>query len=271
MRIGRPLRQNLVLAAAVAALAITTWIVIDREQQAAQTPLTTIDTARVTALRVVAGDKPAREFERRDGRWWMRAPYVLPAHADAVARLVAIAAAPTRSRHAPDHFDASRIGLAPPQAILEIGGQQLAFGITDAIRGDRYVRTPDAIALMPDRFSGWLLAPAESEIDHRLAEPLVAVDTVLIDGIAQPALAAAWNRVTTSQVIAADTAAPPGPAIRVRLTDANGQAIDYTLHRRDDGRYLAVRGEPALAYPLDEAQLQQLLPPAGANRTLPVP
>lgn len=271
MRMRRPLRQNLVLAAAVAALAVATWIVVGREQQAAQRPLTTIDTARVTALSVVAGDKPARQFELRDGRWWMRAPYALPAHADAVARLVAIAAAPTRSRHVPDRFDESRIGLAPPQAVLEIGGQRLAFGTTDAIHGDRYVRTSDAIALMPDRFSGWLLAPPESEIDHRLAEPLALIDTVLIDGIAQPALAAAWNRVTTSQVIAVDPAVAPGTEIRVRLGDATGQAIDYAIRRRDDGRYLAVRGEPALAYPLDEAQLQQLLPTAADRRTFPVP
>lgn len=257
----RHLRQNLLLAAALGVLGATAWLVTAREQ-ASLAPLTTLDTAQITSLRVRIGDQAPRRFERRDGRWWMREPYAMPAHPDAVARLVAIAAAPTRSRHARDRFDPTRIGLAPPQAVLELDDLRLEFGITDAIRGDRYVRTADTIALMPDRFSGWLLAPAESEIDHRLAAPLQRLAQVRIAGIDRPELAAAWERVTTSQVIAPDASAANGTSIAVELVDADGGRIGYTIRRRDDGRYLAVRSDPALAYPLEENQMQQLLPAA---------
>jgi hypothetical protein len=260
--VRRHLRQNLLLAAAVGTLGAIAWIVTSREQRALA-PLTTVDTTHVTTLRVSVGEKPSRSFEHRDGRWWMREPYAMPAHADAVARLLAIASSPTRSRHPRDRFDAARIGLAPPQATLELGGLQLEFGITDAIHGDRYVRTSDAVALMPDRFSGWLLAPAESEIDHRLAEPLQRLTSVRIDGAERPELVDAWDRVTTSQVIAPDanaTNATNAAVIAVDLADAAGHRVGYTVRRRDDGRYLAVRTEPPLAYPLDENQMQQLLP-----------
>lgn len=265
----RHLRQNLLLAATLGVLGTIAWFVTAREQTV-RDPLTTLDTTRITTLRVSAGEQPSRLFERRDAGWWMREPYAMPAHADAVARLVAIAAAPTRSRHARDRFDATRIGLAPPQAVLELGDRRLEFGITDAINGDRYVRTEDTVALMPDRFSGWLLAPAESEIDHRLAAPLQTLTQVRIDGIDHPELATAWSRVTTSQVIAAEKTAMAGASISVQLVDPDGQRVDYTLRRRDDGRYLALRAEPALAYPLEEIQMQQLLPPVAAGASVPV-
>ena len=259
----RHLRQNLLLTAAVAALAAIVWFVTAREQASTLAPLTDIDTTRIAAVTVSARGKPIRRFDRHDGRWWMREPYAMPAHKDAVARLLAIAAAPTRSRHARDRFDAARVGLDPPQAVLELDGRRLEFGVTDAIRGDRYVRSGDTLALMPDRFSGWLLAPAESEIDHRLAEPLAHVVQVTIDGRDRPEFAAAWDRVTTSQVVAPETVS--GPARSVELADASGRRIAFTVRRRDDGRYVAVRTEPALAYPLDEPQIQQLLPAGGAG------
>jgi hypothetical protein len=262
--VRRQLRQNLVLAGVVALAAVAVWLVIRREQAAIELPLTAIDTTLTRELRVRNGDKPARHFERRDGVWWMREPYELPAHADAVARLLAIARAAPRSRHARAQFDLSRIGLDPPQAVLELDDCPIAFGLTDAIRGDRYVLSRQIVALMPDRFSAWLLAPAESELDHRLAAPLDTITDVVVDGRSRPELAAAWQRVTTSQVVAAQDA-PATATIRVELVAADGRRIRYTLWRRDDGRYAALRGEPALLYPLDEIQMQHLLPAANAG------
>jgi hypothetical protein len=260
----RQLRQNLVLAGIVALAAVTVWLVVRREQAAIARPLTAIDTTQTHELRVRNGDRPARRFERRDGVWWMREPYELPAHADAIDRLLAIARAAPRSRHARAQFELARIGLDPPQAVLELDGVPIAFGLTDAIRGDRYVLSDQTVALMPDRFSAWLLAPAESELDHRLAAPLGTITDVVIDGRSRPELAAAWQQVTTSQVVAAQ-AAPATATIPVELVGAGGRRIRYTLWRRDDGRYAALRGEPALLYPLDENQMQHLLPAANAG------
>ncbi len=255
----RQLRQNLVLAGIVALMAVTVWLVVQREQAAIELPLTAIDTSQTQELRVRNGDRPARHFERRDSVWWMREPYALPAHADAIGRLLAIARAAPRSRHARAQFDLTRIGLDPPQAVLELDGVPITFGLTDAIRGDRYVLSGQTVALMPDRFSAWLLAPAESELDHRLAAPLVTLTDVMIDGQSRPELAAAWQQVTTSQVIAAQ-AVPATATITVELVATDGTRLGYTLWRRDDGRYAALRGEPALLYPLDEIQMQHLLP-----------
>lgn len=260
-------RQNLLLAVVTGIAAVLVWWVVQREQQARPAPLTSLDAAAVRRLSVRSAHKPPRRFERAaDGSWWMREPYDLPAHADAVARLLAITAA--RPRTPPQTRDPAKVGLVPPQAVLELDGQRLEFGFTDAINGDRYVRSAAGIALVPDRFSAWLLAPAESELDHRLAAPLDGVREVRVDGQARPELAAAWGRVATSQVGAAE-AAPAAGVVEVELRGEAGQAVRYSVWRRDDGRYAALRAEPALLYPLEEAQLQFLLPPAAAASTEP--
>ncbi len=264
------MRHNLVLAGIVALAAVAVWFVVRSERARIEQPLTAIDTKSTKEILVRNGDNPPRRFERRDGAWWMREPYQLPAHADAVARLLAIARTAPRSRHARTQFELARIGLDPPQAVLTLDGVTIAFGLTDAIRGDRYVLSDQTVALMPDRFSAWLLAPAESELDHRLAAPLGTISEVVIDGQKRPELAAAWQQVTTSQVVAVQDAPPASGTIAVDLGTADGQRVRYTLWRRDDGRYAALRAEPALLYPLDEIQMQHLLPAmsAGAATTV---
>lgn len=86
-----------------------------------------------------------------------------------------------------------------------------------------------------------------------------------IDGQAHPELVAAWNRVTTSQVVAPE--APAAGAVAVELADAQGNRVTFRVWRRDDGRYLALRDAPALVYPLEEPQMQQLLPAAAGAAT----
>lgn len=258
-------RQNLLLAAGVALLAGLAWLVVQQEKAAAPAPLTTLAPEQIERFSVRAGERAVRRFERREGRWWMQEPYRLPAQADAVQRLLAVATARPRARHAAARFDPARIGLQPPQAVLEFGDQQIAFGTTDALHGDRYVQTGDGIALLPDRYSAWLLAPAESEIERRLAAPLAQVSEVRVAGAAVPALAAAWDRVATGQVRAAADIAAPAQAVAVELGDSQGSLVRYALWRDAEGRYLALRAEPALLYPLEEAQMQFLLPAAGAG------
>ena len=256
----RHLRQNLLLGAGVALLALMTWLVVKQEQTATTTPLTTIDASRVKTLSVRNGNQPLRRFERGASGWQMREPFDMPAQAQAIERLLAIVSAPPRSLYEAGKFDAHKIGLQPPQAILDLDGQAIEFGGTDAIRGDRYVRVGGKIALVPDRFSAWLLAPPEAEVERRLMAPLQQLASVQINGKIHNELIAAWGAVATGQVKAGGETAP-ADAVAVQL-DGDGGRIDYRLWRRDDGRYAALRTQPPLLYPLEEAQVQQLLPAA---------
>lgn len=257
----RHLRHNLLLAAGVALLAALAWFVVSQEQRARSAPLTTIDIHNVQQLRVRSAPQPLRRFQRQGESWQMREPFDLPAQTEAVARLLAVATAPPRQWLDASALDPRKIGLDPPQAVLQLDAQTIEIGAVDALRGDRYVRTGGRIALVPDRFSAWLLAPPETELARRLAAPLARIDSVSIDGKIHNERIAAWSAVATSQVAAA-TAAAPDSAVAVQLDGAGGR-IDYRIWRDAEGRYAALRREPPLLYPLEEIQVQQLLPPDG--------
>lgn len=167
----RRTRSFAMLAGACAVLGALVYLQVRREQVLARDPLTTIDLAAVRALRVDCRGCTPRRFERVDGHWQMREPRDVRADDTAVERLLDIATAPVRFRHARDSLDARKIGLDPPQAVLTLDGRALRFGATDAIDGDRYVDTGDAIALVPDRFSALLFEPAEREIARDETQP----------------------------------------------------------------------------------------------------
>ena len=71
MRVRRLLRQNLLLALGVAALAGLVWVAVRQEQAAAPAPLTQVDTDRIGRLSVTAGDRPGGRCadDDTDGRW----------------------------------------------------------------------------------------------------------------------------------------------------------------------------------------------------------
>ena len=160
----RRARSFAILVGFCAVLGAAVWLQVQREHALARDPLTTIDLASVRALRVDCRGCASRRFERVEGHWQMREPRDVRADDEAVARLLDIATAPVRFRHPSGSLDAKKIGLDPPQAVLTLDGRALRFGATDAIDGDRYVDTGDAIALVPDRFSALLFEPAEREI-----------------------------------------------------------------------------------------------------------
>lgn len=257
----RRTRSLVMLAALVALLGAAVFAELEREARLAPQPLTQIDASAATRIVVTCRGCAGRTFERAADGWRMREPYALAASDEAIARLVAIAQAPVRKRRAIGEFDAAKIGLDPPVASIRIGETAIDVGTTESINGLRYVRHGGDVALVPDRYSAWLLAPPESELDRRLAPRGFAVTNVRIDGVEQPALAAAWGIVTTSQVVSAGTVTADDANRRsVELVGTDGTTVRYALARAD-GRYVALREDLSLAYPLEEAQMQQLLPP----------
>jgi hypothetical protein len=165
----RRLRTPLLLLVVAVLLGTAVYAQLRREQASAIDPLTRLDTAAVHTLTVTCQGCKPRRFEKVDGHWQMREPLQKAADAAAVERLLAIASAPVRFRHAPDALDAKKLGLDPPMASLQLDGTVLKFGTTDAINGDRYVETGGVIALVPDRFSARLFAAPENELAERPA------------------------------------------------------------------------------------------------------
>lgn len=160
----RRTRTHLFLLAVAALLGAAVWAQLRYERTLAPEPLTAIDPAAVRTLAVACDGCTPRRFEKVGAQWRMLAPYAKEADADAVGKLLAIAVAPIRYRHAAGELDPKKLGLDPPLATLELDGTLLKFGSTDAIHGDRYVEAGGRVALVPDRFSARLFAAPENEL-----------------------------------------------------------------------------------------------------------
>ena len=157
-------RTHLFLLVMVLLLGAAVYAELRREQALALDPLTTLDPAVVRTLMVTCTGCKPRHFEKVGEHWQMQTPYAQAADDAAVERLVAIARAPVRFRHAAGRLDPAKLGLDPALATLQLDHTVLKFGTTDAIHGDRYVEIGAVIALVPDRFSAWLFETPESEL-----------------------------------------------------------------------------------------------------------
>src|SRR5581483_2124072 len=167
----RDRRSLFVLAIAVATLGTATWLELRRESASIET-LTTLDTSAVAHIEIrCSAVCRSRRFERVSGAWRMLEPYAAPADGVAVARLLAIAHAPVRTRLDAAAVDPVKRGLAPAQVTLVLDGTTILIGDEDPIEHDRYVRIGDALLRVPDRFGARLYESPESELEDRPAAP----------------------------------------------------------------------------------------------------
>lgn len=254
----RATRTNLILLGFAALLGAAVYWQIGKETARFEPPLSNLDPTRIQRVTASCQACTARRFERRDGHWLMLEPYTLPADDAMVERLIGIASSPVRSRRPLDEFDAGKIGLDPPMMTLELDDQHFEIGMTDALRGDRYVRSGDVVAMLPDRFSPFLTATAESELDRHLVPRGSVLERVSIDGVEANGLVDEWSAVVAKRIRSADAAPPSPSATRVELGLADGSVLTYQVNR-SKGTPVALRTEPALAFELDPAELPKLL------------
>jgi len=157
-------RNLLLLAVLVTVLAAGVYAELEHEQASARAPLTKLDPATVQRLEVSCQTCRTRRFVRGADGWRMLEPYALPADADAVAHLLAIAHAPVSMRLELRDYDLAKLGVSPPQFTLTFDDVVVTIGGEDSIEHDRYVRVGDELLRVPDRFSARLLEAPEREL-----------------------------------------------------------------------------------------------------------
>jgi hypothetical protein len=159
-----------VLAVTTALLAAAVYAELGHERTGTQAALTMLDPAAVQRLEIRCSTCRTRRFARNADGWQMLEPYALPADADAVAHLLAIARTPVNRRLQLHEYDLAKLGLSPPQFTLTFDDTVVSIGGEDSIEHDRYVRVGDELLRVSDRFSARLLEAPERE----LADPAAA-------------------------------------------------------------------------------------------------
>ncbi|HEY0200017.1 MAG TPA: hypothetical protein VGC19_16015 [Rhodanobacter sp.] len=148
----RTVRQRLILLVAVAALlSLAAWQ-WQRDARDEAGMLTALDPASITHVTLTLPGTPTMHYEKREGHWWRADGTPVRALDGRLDGLADTAVAHVLSWRPASDFDPARIGLAPPQAILNLDGVTLEFGETSVTGPQHYVRVGQRVALVPARY-----------------------------------------------------------------------------------------------------------------------
>lgn len=261
---------NVLLAAAVAALGAWIYFKPARDEKA-EHALSALKPAEVALIRVERPGEPAMVLAKKQGAWFLVAPFAARGNELRAQQLLEIAEA--RSAHRYPAADLGRFELDRPQARLTLGGQAFAFGMVSPVTREQYVLTGDAVyavnprhgALLPasaaDLASVRLLGPAETPLRIELGGFTVAQR----DGAWRRTPAAAdlgqddllrwvdeWRHATAARVEPHGGAGPPAEVVRIHLkeggpvvVDVLARAPEVILARRDEKLRYLFRGAAA--------------------------
>ncbi|QAU24866.1 hypothetical protein EO087_13430 [Dyella sp. M7H15-1] len=145
-------RQLGLLATIIVLLTAVAWQVRS-DRFAAPGSLLSINPDAITQVELQLGRAPAEHYVKREEHWW-RVDQANTIRADdlRLRKLARIAAAPVQSWAPLIGYDATKIGLAPPQARLELNGQTLLFGGITAIDQNGYVQVGDRVGIVSLRY-----------------------------------------------------------------------------------------------------------------------
>ncbi len=144
----RAVRQRLMLVAIVLALGgAVGWQVHSDNREAGEHRL--LPPARaVDDLQVVFRGAPPLHFVKREGHWHDASTQV--AVDDGwLGEMAALGATPVREWRSAGDFDAGKIGLSPPAAVLTLDGRRVEYGDLAAVGQQRYVRVDDRVGFIP--------------------------------------------------------------------------------------------------------------------------
>lgn len=135
------------LVVVVLLLAAVAWQWRADDNDAKAHTLTALDPDEVSHIEVALKGLPAQTLDRRDGHWVSTGGG--SADEGRANELASLAATPVAAwKHVTD-FEPSKIGLAPPLAVLVLDGVHIEFGEMAALGKQRYAKVGDRIAFVP--------------------------------------------------------------------------------------------------------------------------
>jgi hypothetical protein len=148
----RSIRRRWLFVLAVAALLLVAGWQWQRDAANDNHPLTSLDPVSIQRITLTLPGAAAMHYQKRDGHWWRTDG--TPARADdaRLSDITSAAEAPVLSWRPVSEFNLTRIGLAPPRAVLKLDGTTLAFGEMSVTGPQQYVRVGERIALVSARY-----------------------------------------------------------------------------------------------------------------------
>ena len=142
--------RRLTMVTVVAFLALAMWLQVHKDNNRAQQQmLSSLDETAITHVELAFRGGPKTSWTRRNGTWQLDDSPGIAVDQGRLEDLVNLAAAPVANWRPASDFEMTKLGLAPPLAILRMDDTTLEFGDPAAIGQLRYARIGDRIALIP--------------------------------------------------------------------------------------------------------------------------
>jgi hypothetical protein len=238
-------------------------------------PLAQFDAAAVQKIEI--SGKETLSLERKDGHWFIAAPFQAPANERRVDLLLKIPAKASAARYPAVSGELARFGLASPSAVLRLDDLVLEFGDSDPIQQRRYVKVGDTLHLVEDDFQHHLSAPATDYVEKKLLAENPDIVKIELPGLtlnreeggkwrsepAQPSpdplyeLVNAWKYARAYDVKRHEAKDAP-PAETIRVTLAQGKPVEFGIVRRAPELVL-LRANWGLEFHLTEETSKSLL------------
>ena len=249
------LALNLGLLALIAILAAVAVLNPGKKEEAQPT----LVAAYPDALNLVTlQNKEKLTFQKKDGLWWLTAPFAAPVNQVRMRQLLEVGQATSSAHYPIKPEELAQFGLDQPQATLTLGDSILQFGNTDPINMRRYVRMGDTLHLVDDNFFHHLTASATDYVDKKLIPEGAKIRQIELPGLkamkgadghwtAEPAgdgktdwaeLASTWATARAIEVKRLDKDSQ-GDTIRITLNE--GPPLEFVILRKEPGLILARR------------------------------
>ena len=160
---------NLLLVALVAALMLVVVFKPGKQDEPEGTPLTALDTAAITRVRLVHTPEQEIVLEKTgDGQWLLVRPLHARSNPFNVNNLLQLAAAQSEAQLAAAEHDLAKYGLDKPQSTVWLDDEELQFGNKHPLKNSQYLLYQQTIHLVPADLFHATASPYTDFISTRL-------------------------------------------------------------------------------------------------------
>ncbi|MDZ7661780.1 DUF4340 domain-containing protein [Thiohalophilus sp.] len=269
---------NLALLLVVLILTLVVFYTPRESGQAGPQRLTDLAPEEVTRIDLQREAGQPVTLYKKQGVWYMQTPYAATANDYRVQALLRLLQGEYASTHDLTKLDPADYGLDQPRATVTYNDTlRIAFGDTEPLSQQRYIRMADRLYLVPDTHYYHTASPATGYLSHALLPPgkitglqLPQMQLALQEGQWQlqppredrsadalTELVANWRSAQAIRLEPVEMDELPAADIRIELADRK-MPVRFTLQEKD-GQPTLLRHDVRLRYVINEDIRQQLL------------
>lgn len=268
---------NLILVLVIIGLALLVIYEPGKQPEPSLPKLTELKPQDVSTIHIERATADPITLYKQQGVWYMQEPYRLPANDYRVQSLLRLLQTESHAQHDLSQLDPAKYGLDKPRATITFNDKlKIAFGNTESLSKQRYVRIGNTLHLIVDTFYYQAASPATGYASHAIlptgkvtALQLPDMQLTLKDGQWQlhppredrsadvlTELIDNWQSAQAIQLKPFEDRVLPKANIQVTL-DGQKQPIRYTLQKHGDDITL-LRHDVKMRYFISDDTLNQL-------------